>query len=109
MIRIIKKSASVTAALYGEIDHCSAHKMREVIEEAISESSVKELRLDFSHVTFMDSSGVGMLIGRYRTMKMREGSIAAFGLSAQMERLFRFAGLHRIIKLEEADKEAVNE
>jgi len=109
LVRIIKRSASVTAALYGEIDHCSAHKMRETIEEAIADPSVKELRLDFSHVTFMDSSGVGMLIGRYRTMANREGRIVAFGLNAQMERLFRFAGLHRIIKLEEADKEAVNE
>lgn len=83
--------------------------MRETIEEAIKDPSIKELRLDFSHVTFMDSSGVGMLIGRYRTMAKREGRVAASGLNAQMERLFRFAGLHRIIMLEDADKEAVNE
>lgn len=100
---------AVTAIMDGEIDHCSASTYREKIEQAITDTAVKELRLDFTHVTFMDSSGVGMLIGRYRTMTQRGGRVVATGLNAQMERLFRFAGLHRIIALDEGEGEAANE
>ena len=93
----------------GEIDHCSAGAYREMIEDAITDLSVRELRLDLSQVTFMDSSGVGMLIGRYRTMAQRGGSVVAMGMNAQMERLFRFAGLHRIIAMEKEKGETENE
>ena len=109
MVKVIKRNMVITAVLSGEIDHCSAKEMRDQIENAISDSGVKALRLDFTHVTFMDSSGVGMLIGRYRTMANRGGSVAAFGMNAQMERLFRFAGLHRIIAIDEVKGEAANE
>ncbi len=109
MVKVIKRNMAVTVMLYGEIDHCAAGELRETIEQAISDANVRELRLDFSNVTFMDSSGVGMLIGRYRTMAQRGGRVLAAGLSPQMERLFRFAGLHRIIAMEEAREEAANE
>ena len=109
MIRVINRNTTVTAIMDGEIDHCSCGIYRDRIEKAIRDSAVKELRLDFTQVTFMDSSGVGMLIGRYRTMAQRGGRVVATGLNMQMERLFRFAGLHRIIALEETKGEAVNE
>ena len=108
MIKTERNGSSVCVELEGEIDHCSASVMREVIEKAIADAQIKTLILNLKRVTFMDSSGVGMMIGRYKTMSERGGCILASGLSPQTERLFKMAGLHRIIKIVE-DKERMTQ
>ena len=104
MIKTERSGNCVKVTLQGEIDHCSAIDMRTVIEMAIKDRQVSELLLDFADVSFMDSSGVGMLIGRYKTMHARGGKISARGLSAQTEKLYRMAGLHRIIPIENSNE-----
>ncbi len=84
--------------LDGEIDHFSAQMLRTEMEEQIKQTNPKTLHLDFKNVTFMDSSGVGMIIGRYKTMEARGGHVTAGGFKPQVEKLFRMAGLHRIIQ-----------
>lgn len=83
--------------LNGEIDHCCAEGMRKEIEKHLLDSSIRVLIMDFSHVSFMDSSGIGMLIGRYKTMAERDGRVVARSMLPAVSRLFRMAGLHRII------------
>ena len=106
MIRTERNGSCVCVELEGEMDHCSARIMKEAIEKAIDDVKVKSLILDLKRVSFMDSSGVGMLIGRYKTMSERGGCVFAAGMTSQTEKLFRMAGLHRIIKIVE-DKERV--
>ncbi|MBR5301833.1 MAG: STAS domain-containing protein [Clostridia bacterium] len=89
--------------LSGEIDHCSAEKLRKEIEEKLLDRTIRRLVLDFSHVSFMDSSGIGMLIGRYKTMTERGGNVFARGMQPSVCRLFRMAGLHRIIAEQESE------
>ena len=99
---------TLTIFLQGEIDHYAAEKLRDDMEKLIGMRRPKELALDFTEVTFMDSSGIGMLIGRYKTMTSLGGRVRAYGLSAPIMRLFRMAGLHRIIPTiqDERSKEA---
>ena len=87
----------LTVYLQGEIDHCCAGRLRKEIEKNLEEKEIKRLMLDFSHVSFMDSSGIGMLIGRYKTMADRGGRVFARGMQPTVRRLFHMAGLHRII------------
>ena len=56
----------LTAYLDGEIDHHSAKNMRETIDAAIAELMPEMLVLDFKDVSFMDSSGIGLVMGRYK-------------------------------------------
>jgi len=70
----------------------------------IKKTKEKPLVLDFSEVTFMDSSGVGMLIGRYKTKTAYGGKMYASGMHATIERLYRMAGLHRIIPILEQER-----
>ena len=109
MLRMKRMGHDMTVCLEGEIDHFSAQGIRREIESVLMDRQISRLILDFSGVSFMDSSGVGMLIGRYRTMKDRLGSVSAVGLSPQMERLFRLAGLHRIITVEKGEENTGNE
>lgn len=89
--------------LSGEIDHCCAEKLRNEIETHLADPSIQKLTVDFSHVSFMDSSGIGMLIGRYKTMADRGGQVFARGMQTSVRRLFHMAGLHRIIAEQEAE------
>lgn len=104
MIRSKRTEDQITVYLHGEIDHCAAQLLREEIERLIRPKEIKRLMLDFSQVAFMDSSGVGMLIGRYKTMLAKGGQVHACALSAPVERLFRMAGLHRIISIDEQER-----
>lgn len=97
MIRFSKKEECLIAFLSGELDHCAAQEMREMMESEIRKTRARRLHLDFSQVSFMDSSGVGLLIGRYRTMAALGGRVTAGGLHPPVDRLFHMAGLHRII------------
>jgi len=92
--------------LNGEIDHYAAEKMKTELEGLIKRTREKPLMLDFSAVTFMDSSGVGMLIGRYKTKASFGGKLYASGLHHTIERLYRMAGLHRIIPILEEERRA---
>jgi len=91
--------------LSGEIDHCCAEKLRKEIESRLQDRSVLRLTMDFSRVSFMDSSGIGMLIGRYKTMAERGGQVFARGMQPTVKRLFCMAGLHRIIAEQESEGE----
>ena len=106
MIRWKEKDGEMTVFLHGEIDHYAAEVLRVEIEKLIQSRNVQLLVFDFSRVTFMDSSGVGMLIGRYKTMMLRKGRVYARGLTAPVERIYKMAGLHRIITLMEGELEA---
>ena len=101
MLKCLRSGNKLTVSLCGEIDHCTSENMRDEIERILSDKMIKELHLDFSRVSFMDSSGVGMIIGRYKTMKARKGRITAGGLGSELKKVYRLAGLHRIIPLSE--------
>lgn len=101
MIKSKVEGERLTVFLKNEIDHCAADKLRQEIEALIVKYKIKQLRFDFSDVTFMDSSGIGMLIGRYKTMKSLQGTTSVCCMRKEIERLFRLAGLHRIIAIEE--------
>ena len=99
MLQAKQKESILTIRLDGEIDHHASETMREEIERLIRLGNPDTLILDFEDVSFMDSSGVGMIIGRYKTMTARKGIVYAAGLHPPVERLFRMAGLHRIIEV----------
>ena len=89
---------TVTVQLEGELDHCSADRIRASLEALIEDTNVKRLVIDLGKLTFMDSSGIGVIIGRYRTLIRRNGSVAVKNPSAAIDRIFQMSGLYRIIE-----------
>ena len=67
-MKISESEDTITAYLTGDIDHHSARNIREDIDAFIQMKKPYLLRLDFSGVSFMDSSGIGLIMGRYRLM-----------------------------------------
>ena len=84
VVQIEATASEVTASLSGELDHHTARLMREQIDAAVGRSPAKVLRLDFSRIGFMDSSGIGLVMGRYRLMQSRGGRLVVTGVSERL-------------------------
>ncbi len=93
----MQKERTIFVKLPDEIDHHRAGKLAETIDEMIIEKAPEELVFDFSDVSFMDSSGIGLLIGRYRNMKCLGGNVYMQGLSGYMAKLIALSGVEKYI------------
>ena len=85
--------------LRGEIDHHSAAAVRTAIDDMIRTKRPRELIIDMSAVDFMDSSGLGLIMGRYNTMKEIGGGVIVADPTAATEKIMKLAGLERIVKI----------
>lgn len=85
--------------LRGEIDHHSAVAVRTAIDDMIHSKKPIELMIDMSAVDFMDSSGLGLIMGRYNTMKAIGGKISVADPTPATEKIMKLAGMERIIKI----------
>ena len=105
-VKIISTRQRVTAFLDGEIDHHTAAAIRMEIDEAIQRNKPKTLKLDFADVTFMDSSGIGLVMGRFRIIQPMGGKMIVSNLSPQIYKIMQLAGLEKIAKI--SKREDVN-
>lgn len=94
-----EKGASLTARLECEIDHHTSRSMREKIDKALFESRPEQLILDFSGVRFMDSSGLGLILGRCEVASALGISVRLIGLSDRLMKLVRLGGIDRVKNL----------
>ena len=86
--------------LYGDIDHHSAVAVRSGIDTLLYRIRPRRLYLDLSGVDFMDSSGLGLIMGRYALIKEIGGDMVVTEPSAGVERVIRLAGLERMVRIE---------
>ena len=92
----------------GEIDHHSSGEVRSRIDGEYERSGASNILIDFGNVGFIDSSGVGVLIGRYKMLEARgSGRLVFFGADRHVSRLFDITGLSRIIKSADSLEQAV--
>jgi len=101
------KGSTLVALPDCEIDHHSAERLRSQIDAAYEKSSCRNIILDFSRVGFMDSSGIGMIIGRYKNAEKRGGKLYITGMNQDMGRIFGISGLAKIITRTETVEEAL--
>ncbi len=99
-VRIEKDKNLTTAYISGEIDHHSAKYLRDEIDKAIASVSPSELTLDFMGVTFMDSSGIGLVMGRYKLMQAIGGRVRVKNVSPSAMRVMKLAGLDMLAKID---------
>lgn len=83
----------LTAEMIGDIDHHTAGSMREQIDGEIERLKPANLRLDFSKITFMDSSGIGLIMGRYRLMKLLGGNVSVVNVPKGLQRMVQISGI----------------
>lgn len=106
MLRSIRDGDKLLVGLDGELDHYCAQSVRRELDALLGDHSIRQLILDFSGLTFMDSSGIGVILGRYRLLRERGGTVCVMHMNAQVTRIFHMAGMNKVIrqldKLQEA-------
>lgn len=83
-----------------ELDHHSADRLTREIDELVRERDIREIVFDFSGTTFCDSSGIGMLMGRYKMMRALGGSVRAVEVGDRVHRILMLSGVMRLIPVE---------
>ena len=89
----------LTAYIEGEIDHHTAPSIREKIDDKIIEDKPSLLRLDYSGVTFMDSSGIGLILGRYKLIKFYAGELEVVNIPRNMEKVVKLSGIEKLARI----------
>ena len=97
-VTIEKCGDELIAALAGEIDHHNSKQIREAIDAELERGGYKLLTFDLESVSFMDSSGIGVIIGRSRKMGYFGGEVYAEHLSGRILKIFKVSGLHTLIR-----------
>lgn len=89
----------ITVRPEGELDHHTAAAVKEAAERGLRRTGAISIAFDFSDVTFMDSSGIGMIMGRYKTVKALGGEIILCGMNRETERIVKMSGLEKIARI----------
>lgn len=106
-ITYIKKDKRLIFEIEEDIDECCVQKIRRRIDNEIQRYMPKEVIFDFSNVSFMDSAGIGLIIGRYKLMNMIGGELKIANVNTQIQKIFEMSGLLRLIPVEQKNKKEV--
>ena len=97
MLSHVRKQDVLLVRLAGELDQCSASGIRRDLDALLSDTRIRHLVIDLGEMPFMDSSGLGVILGRYRTLHLRGGTVSLMHLSPQVKRVYDLSGMARII------------
>jgi stage II sporulation protein AA (anti-sigma F factor antagonist) len=84
-----------------DIDHHSTEKLRRLADNEITRYMPRKVLFDFDKVSFMDSSGIGMIIGRYKTANMLGGTVEMINVKPNVKKVFEMSGVLKIIPVVE--------
>ncbi len=104
-----KKGHTLIASLCGELDHHNAVSVREDLDRHLSAVGIRNLIFDLSALRFMDSSGLGIIIGRYKTISALGGQTRIASPSEPAKRLIALSGIHKIISVYDSVEDAAKE
>ena len=102
----VPKDKQLTLKIAEEIDENSTDKLRRKIDNEITRFLPRKVIFDFSNVSFMDSAGIGMLIGRYKVIKMLGGLLEVQNCNRQVYKVFELSGILKIIPVTKISEES---
>lgn len=91
----------------GDIDHHTCEMLRQQVDQALEETHSRSILFSFAQVSFMDSSGIGVLIGRYKLVQRLGGSIAVACPSQRVREIFRLSALDKLFPFFDSEEEAL--
>lgn len=95
-ISYVSAKRTLVVEISGEIDHHSAAEYRRRIDNEFIRTKAKNIVFDFTHLSFMDSSGIGLIMGRYKLIRPIGGKVILAGVSPQLDRLISISGIYKI-------------
>ena len=99
-LKMDKQDGCLVVGLLGELDHHGATELRETVDAEIESTGPSCLVLDFSGVEFMDSSGFGFVMGRYKKMHRTGGTVTVRGARGHVKKMLELSGAGKYVTLE---------
>ena len=95
-----RKGESLKVIVPAEVDHCFADEVREEVDRRLQTEDIRVLEFDFKDTEFMDSSGIGLLMGRYKLMRAIGGEVRITHTGERIRKILMLSGIHKIIPIE---------
>jgi stage II sporulation protein AA (anti-sigma F factor antagonist) len=102
------KKNTLIVRVGGDFDLVSANEFREKIDKSLEETMCRNMLLDLSRATFIDSSGLGVILGRYRKVKANNGQMIIYGTKPAVNRVFEISGITSLVPVCSTEEEAWN-
>ena len=91
-----------------ELDHHVARDVREEVDSILMKKQIDYIIFDFQYVNFMDSSGIGVIIGRYKKIVSHGGRVSVINMNSRVKKLFNLSGMSKIINIYDTFEDAIN-
>ena len=91
-----------------ELDHHITNEVRDGIDNILSSKPIKNIIFDFKNIKFMDSSGIGVIIGRYKKISSEGGKVSVINVNARVKKIFDLSGMDKIISIYDTSEEAIS-
>lgn len=108
-VKFSSRGVTLIIGISGELDHHSAEYIRQKVDGEMIKASIKHIVFDFSKVSFMDSSGIGVIMGRYKNIRELGGKTAVANVKPQIRRIFEMSGMLKFIPVYDKLEDAVNQ
>ena len=103
-MKYVVQENCLTIFLPGELDHHNAEEIRKRSDYLIDQNHIRYVIFDFTDTTFMDSSGISVIMGRYKRIYMLGGEVCAVHTSERMKKILTMSGVTRIMQIYEEDR-----
>lgn len=97
--RFEQEAARLVIRMPREVDHHSSETLRQETDGLLLRYPVRSLVFDFQDTVFMDSSGIGVILGRCRNLRFAGSHVTAVHLNGQIQKIFQVSGLHKVIEV----------
>ncbi|MCF6466469.1 anti-sigma F factor antagonist [Clostridium sp. Cult2] len=96
-------------SLKGELDHHTSEDVRKKIDQQYYNNNLLNIILDLRDLSFMDSSGIGLIMGRYKNCKERKGKVLIVSSNSYIDRILKMSGLLKIINIYSSIDDAIKD
>lgn len=107
-VHLFIKQHTLFIRLKGELDHHTSIELRERINMLMTDYEIRNIVFNMKELLFMDSSGIGVMLGRYNQVKRNNGLLVVCDLNNTIERIIRLSGLYKILVITKDEAQAEN-
>ena len=91
-----------------ELDHHITNEVRDGIDNVLNSRPIKNIIFDFRNIRFMDSSGIGVIIGRYKKISNDGGKVSVINVNARVKKIFDLSGMNKIVSIYDTHEEVIS-
>lgn len=101
-VEFIRSKDDIRVKFFGDVDEYTVKKIRDDIDRRIDdEPSLRSMTFDMQHVSFIDSTGLGFVLGRYKRLRNRHAELLLANVPSQVDKVFRTSGIYRYVPIVE--------